>query len=126
MATGAVVMGEIETARRVVELLEKDGFGLDAAVWATDGEGRGRLYLVPSNLGDNDRDELRQTVRVAYTISAHKEELPDRHDLKYSIVGSKHPVIQAVRSVPAAGGKLQGLYGDGTYIDTAYVLRPAA
>jgi hypothetical protein len=126
MAAETVVTGQIETAKRLVDLLEKDGFQLDGAVWAADSDGHGRLYLVPSDLDNNNRDELRQTVRVAYTISAHREELPDRHDLKYSIVSSKHPVIQAVRSASAATGKLQGLYNDGTYIETAYVLRPAA
>lgn len=125
MVAGATVTGEVETARRLVDLLEKDGFQLDVAVWAADSEGRGRLYLVPTEQDSSDRDELRQTVRVAYTMSAHKDELPDRHELKYSIVGPQHPVIQAVRSA-STGGKLQGLYGDGTYIDTAYVLRPAA
>lgn len=126
MVTGTVVTGEIETAKRLVDLLEKDGFHLDVAVWAADSDGRGRLYLVPAGLTDNNSNKLRQTVRVAFTISAHKEELPDRHDLKYSVVDSQHPVIQAVRSASAASGKLQGLYGEGTYVDTAYVLRPAA
>lgn len=126
MVESPIVTGELETARQLVQFLEHDGFQLEAAVWAADSEGRGRLYLVPANYDDHDRTELRETVRVAYTISKHKEDLPDRHDLRYSIVSLRHPVLQAVRSASAATGKLQGLYSDGTYIDTAYVLRPAA
>ncbi len=125
MVADALVIGELATARKLVELLEQDGFRLDAAVWAADDEGHSRLYLVPT-YSNNDRDELRQTVRVAYTISAHRDELPDRHELRYSIVNADHPIIQAVGGASAVSGKLRGLYKDGTYIDTAYVLRPAA
>ncbi len=123
MAESTVVTGELATARRLVELLEQDGFRLDAAVWVVDDEGRGRLYLVPH---DRNESELKQTIRVAHTISQHKDKLPDRHDLLYSIVAPDHPVIQAVRSVSPGTGKIQGIYNNGTYIDTAYVLRAAA
>jgi hypothetical protein len=123
MVESQAIAGELATARRLVELLEQDGFGLAAAVWAVDEEGEGRLYLVPSQQNDTD---LKQTIRVAYTISQHKDELPDRHDLRYSIVDSGHPVVQAVRSASSVAGKVRGVYKNGTYIDTAYVLRPAA
>lgn len=123
MAESKAVTGELATASRLVDLLEQGGFGLEAAVWVVDDEGHGRLYLVPS---DRNESDLRQTIRVAQTMSENKDELPDRHDLRYSIVDSHHPVIQAVRSVSTATGKLQGIYKNGTYIDTAYVLRTAA
>jgi hypothetical protein len=123
MVESDVVTGELATARRLVDLLERDGYGLDSAVWVVDDEGQGRLYLVPRKKGES---HLKETIRVAYTITAHKDELPDRHDLRYSIVESSDPVIQAVRSATGTTGKLRGIYKDGTYIDTAYVLRPAA
>ncbi len=123
MAESTAVTGELATARRLVELLEQDGFALDVAVWAKDDEAEGRLYLVPHSRNES---KLRQTIRVATTISKHKDELPDRHDLRYSIVASDHPVIRAVRSATPVAGKVQGVYDKGTYIDTAYVFRPAA
>jgi hypothetical protein len=123
MAERATVTGELATARRLVELLEQDGFKLDVAVWAKDDEDEGRLYLVPHN---RDESKLKQSIRVATTISKHKDELPDRHDLRYSIVTSDHPVIRAVQSATPVAGKVQGVYEEGTYIDTAYVFRPAA
>lgn len=123
MAENAAVIGEFATAKRLVDLLEEDGFRLDSAVWVPDDEGHGRLYLVPRDRSENN---LRQTIRVAQTISKHKDDLPDRGDLQFSIVDPDHTVISAVRSVSGKAGKLHGLYKDGTYIDTAYVLRAAA
>lgn len=112
--------GELATARRLLDLLDQDGYGVDTAVWVVDEEGSGRLYLVPRQKG---RSNLQDTVRVASTISAHKDELPARHDLRYSIVESKDPVIKAVRSAGVDRGRVRGLFKDGVYIDTAYVLR---
>jgi hypothetical protein len=123
MVENAVVAAELETAERLVHLLERDGFRLDAAVWVVDEEGHGRLYLVPH---DRNETELRQTIRVAYTISENKDDLPDRHDLRYSVVGLDHPVVQAVRSVGVDAGKVRGAYKNGTYVDTAYVLPTTA
>jgi hypothetical protein len=123
MAEKTIVTGEVATARRLVELLEQDGFRLDVAVWATDDEEEGRLYLVPR---DRSESKLKQSIRVATTISKHKDELPDRHDLRYSIVTSENPVIRAIRSATPVAGKVRGVYEKGTYIDTAYVFRPAA
>lgn len=123
MAESETVVGELATARRLVELLEEDGFKLDFAVWAKDDEEEGRLYLVPHKLGEL---KLKQSIRVATTISKHKDELPDRHDLRYSIVTSDDPVILAVRSATPVAGRVRGVYRQGTYIDTAYVFRPAA
>jgi hypothetical protein len=114
------VNGELATARRLIDLLEEDGYSVDTAVWVVDEEGFGRLYLVPHQKG---RSNLQDTIRVASTISAHKDELPARHDLRYSIVESKDPIIQAVRSAAVDRGRVRGLFKDGTYIDTAYVLR---
>lgn len=114
---------ELATARRLVDFLEQDGYGLESAVWVVDGEGSGRLYLVPRKKGASD---LQETIRVAYTISAHKEELPARHDLRYSIVGTQNPIIQAIRSATRRAGMVRGIFKNGTYIDTAYILRPAA
>ena len=123
MAEGGVVSQELATARRLIDLLEQDGFKLDFAVWARDDENEGRLFLVP---GNHDESKLKQSIRVATTISAHKEELPNRHDLRYSIVTSDAPVFRAVRSATPVAGEVHGVYREGTYIDTAYVLRPAA
>ena len=123
MVESTVVSQELATARRLVDLLEQDGFRLDFAVWATDEENEGRLFLVP---GNHDESKLKQSIRVATTISEHKEELPNRHDLRYSIVTADDPMIRAVRSAASASGELHGVYREGTYIDTAYVLRPAA
>lgn len=114
---------ELATAKRLVDLLEQDGYGLESAVWVVDAEGSGRLYLVPRKKGGSD---LQETIRVAYTISAHKEELPGRHDLRYSIVESQNPIIQAISSATRRAGKVRGIFKNGTYIDTAYILRPAA
>jgi hypothetical protein len=123
MVENDVVSGELATARRLVDLLERDGYKIDVAAWVVDEDGNGRLYLVPHERGDS---ELKETIRIAYTISAHKDELPGRHDLRYSIVEPKDPLIKAISSARRTGGKLSGLFKDGTYIETAYVLRPAA
>ncbi len=123
MVESEAVTGELATARRLVELLEQDGFKLDFAIWAKDDEEEGRLYLVPHERGES---KLKQSIRVATTISKHKDELPDRHDLRYSIVTAEDPMIRAVRSATPIGGKVRGVYRQGTYIDTAYVFRPAA
>jgi len=123
MAERETLSEELETARRLVDLLEQDGFRLDFAVWAKDDEEDGRLYLVPR---DREETKLKQTIRVATTISTHKDELPGRHDLRYSIVTPNDPVIRAVRSATPIAGKVRGIYRQGTYIDTAYVFRSAA
>jgi hypothetical protein len=123
MVENKAVTGEIPTAQRLVELLEQDGFRIDAAVWAVEGEGRGRLYLVPH---DRKESVLKQTIRIAAAISEHKDELPDRHELLYSVVDPAHPIIQAVQSVSVSAGKINGIFKNGTYIDAAYVLRTAA
>jgi hypothetical protein len=123
MAEKTPVTGELATAQRLVELLEQDGFKLDVALWAMNEEGEGRLYLVPHDQGAS---KLNNSIRVATTISRYKDQLPDRHDLRYSIVTSDDPVIRAVRSATTVGGKVRGVYKQGTYIDTAYVFRPAA
>lgn len=123
MAKEQIVTGELATAKRIVELLEEEGFPLDTAVWAKEDEEEGRLYLVPKS---SHESKLKQSIRVAAIISEHRDELPDRHDVRYSIVTAEHPVIRAVRAAAPATGKLQGIYEQGTYIDTAYVFRPAA
>jgi hypothetical protein len=119
----ALAEGELTTASRLVDFLEDDGYKIDLAAWVVDEDGNGRLYLVPSEQGAS---QLKETIRVAHTISAHKDELPGRHDLRYSIVESKDPMVQAIRSARRTSGKLSGIFKDGTYIETAYVLRPAA
>ena len=123
MVTSAIMNQELATAERLVALLKQEGFGLQAAVWVIEDEGRGRLYLVPREHGD---DKLEQTIRVAYVITEHKDELPGRHDLLYSIVDSNHPVIRAVLSGAPKAGKVRGAYSDGTYVDEAYVFPTAA
>lgn len=47
MAENDVVSGELATARRLVDLLEDDGYKIDVAAWVVDEEGHGQLYLVP-------------------------------------------------------------------------------
>jgi hypothetical protein len=123
MVTQQAVGGVFDTAQRLVDFLEQDGFAIETAVWALDEEGRGRLYLVPRDRTDG---ELKQTIRVAYTISNHKDELPDRHDLLYSVVNPDNAIVQAVRSVSSPSGRVRGAYSNGTYVDEAYILRPAA
>ena len=123
MAARQAVGGVFETAQRLVDLLEQDGFAVRAAVWVLDDEGDGRLYIVPS---DTSEGELRLTVRVAYTINKHLDELPDRRDLRYSIVKADNPIVKAAVSAGARDGHVRGAYSDGTYVDEAYVLRPAA
>jgi hypothetical protein len=117
------VVGEFETAQRLLALLEQDGFAIEVAVWALDDEGRGRLYIVPKDRSDSS---LRQTIEVATTIVNHKDELPGRHDLRYSLVRNDNPIVQAVRSVSSPDGRVRGAYSNGTYVDEAYILRPAA
>jgi hypothetical protein len=113
---------ELATADRLVTLLGQEGFRLQAAVWAIEEEGRGRLYLVPSE----SRDKLDQTIRVAWVISEHKDELPGRHDLLYSIVDSNNPVVRAVLAAAPKPGKVRGVFSNGTYVDEAYVFPTAA
>ena len=123
MVTQQTVSGVFDTARRLVDFLEEDGFGLEAAVWVLDEEGRGRLYLVPH---DQSQGELKQTIRVAETVARHREQLPERHDLLYSVVKPDNDVVQAVTSVRAPDGRVRGAYSNGTYVEEAYVFRPAA
>ncbi len=123
MVAEQTLVGELGTASRLLALLEQDGFAIKAAVWALDDEGRGRLYIVPEDASDSD---LQQTIRVAHTIVNHKDELPGRHDLSYSVVKSDNPIVKAIRSASSPDGHVRGAYSNGTYVDEAYVLRPAA
>ena len=112
-----------ETARRLVDFLEQDGFALETAAWVVDEEERGRLYLVPSDRTDG---KMKLMMRVAETVSKHKDDLPERHDLRYSVVNPDNAIVQAVRSATSPDGRVRGAYSNGTYVDEAYVLRPAA
>ena len=51
---------------------------------------------------------------------------PGRHDLRYSVVKNNNPIVQAVRSVSSPDGRVRGAFSNGTYVDEAYILRPAA
>jgi hypothetical protein len=115
--------GVFDTARRLVDFLEQDGFEIESAVWVLDEEGRGRLYLVPR---DYSEGELKQTIRVAETIARHREQLPEQHDVRYSVVKPDNKVVQAVTSVGSPNGRVRGAYSNGIYVDEAYVFRPAA
>ncbi|UYO38506.1 hypothetical protein KQX62_17530 [Rhodopseudomonas palustris] len=123
MAAQQAIAAEFETAHKLIEFLERDGFPVEAAVWVIDEEGRGRLYIVPRSKA---RDILRATIRVAETIVNHSDELPGRQDLRYTVVKPDNPIVQAVRSVSSPDGRVRGVYRNGTYVDEAYVLHPAA
>jgi hypothetical protein len=123
MVTQQTVSGVFDTVRRLVDFLEQDGFDIESAVWVLDEEGRGRLYLVPS---DYSGGELKQTIRVAETIARHREQLPEQHDVLYSVVKPDNKVVQAVTSVRSPDGRVRGAYSNGIYVDEAYVFRPAA
>ena len=123
MVTQQTVSGVFDTARRLVDFLEQDGFDIEVAAWVLDEEGRGRLYLVPH---DTSEGELKQTIRVAETVGRHREQLPEWHDLLYSVVKPDNDVVQAVTSVRSPDGRIRGAYGNGTYVEEAYVFRPAA
>jgi hypothetical protein len=123
MVAQQALVGQFDTARRLLDLLEQDGFALETAVWALDDEGRGRLYIVPR---DRTEGALKQTIRVAHTIVNHRDELQGRHDLLYSVVKPDNAVVQAVKSASSPDGRVRGAYSNGTYVDEAYILRPAA
>jgi hypothetical protein len=123
MVTLQTLNGIFDTARRLVDFLEQDGFDIETAAWVLDDEGRGRLYIVPR---ERSASKLEQMKSVAETISRHRDELPERHDLRYSTVNPDNPVVQAVTSVRSPDGRIRGAYSNGTYVDEAYVLRPAA
>ncbi len=123
MATWPPVVSEFETAKKLVDFLEVDGFGLQHAVFALNEEGRGRLYLVPIK---QSGDRLEQMVDVAHVIANHRDELPGRHDLLYSVVKPDNPIVQAVLSAKPSDGLVRGVSRHGTYVDEAYVLRSAA
>jgi hypothetical protein len=123
MVTQQTVSGVFDTVRRLVDFLEQDGFDIESAVWVLDEEGRGRLYLVPR---DYSGGELKQTIRVAETIARHREQLPEQHDVLYSVVKPDNKVVQAVTSVRSPDGRVRGAYSNGIYVDEAYVFRPAA
>ena len=123
MVTLQTLSGIFDTARRLVDFLEQDGFDIETAAWVLDEEGRGRLYLVPR---ERSAGKLKQMRSVAETISRHRDELPESHDLLYSVVNPDDPVIQAVTSVRSPDGRVRGAYSNGTYVDEAYVFRPAA
>jgi hypothetical protein len=115
--------GIFDTARRLVDFLEQDGFDIETAAWVLDDEGRGRLYIVPR---ERSAGKLEQMRSVAETISRHRDELLERHDLLYSVVNPDNAVVQAVTSVRSPDGRIRGAYSNGTYVDEAYVFRPAA
>ena len=124
MVAQQTLSGVFDTARRLVDLLEQGGFDIETAVWVLDEEGRGgRLYLVPR---DGSAGELKQMIRVAETISRHRDQLPEWHDVLYSVVKPDDRVVQAVTSVRSPDGRVRGAYSNGVYVDEAYVLRPAA
>jgi hypothetical protein len=123
MVTLQTLNGIFDTARRLVDFLERDGFDIETAAWVLDDEGRGRLYIVPR---ERSAGKLEQMRSVAETISRHRDELPERHDLLYSVVNPDNPVVQAVTSVRSPDGRIRGAYSNGTYVDEAYVFRPAA
>jgi hypothetical protein len=123
MVTQQTVSGVFDTVRRLVDFLEQDGFDIESAVWVLDEEGRGRLYLVPR---DYSGGELKQTIRVAETIARHRDQLPEQHDVLYSVVKPDNKVVQAVTSVRSPDGRVRGAYSNGIYVDEAYVFRPAA
>ena len=122
MVAQQAAVGEFETADRLLDLLEQDGFPIETAVWVLDDEGRGRLYIVPRIWNG---DTLQETFRVAQTIVDHTDELPGRYDLHYSVVRPDNPIVRAVRSVASPDRRVRGVYHDGTYVDEAYVLRPS-
>ena len=123
MATWPPIALEFETAKKLVDFLEDDGFKLQHAVFALNDEGRGRLYLVPVK---QDEARLEQMIEVAHVISKHRDALPGRHDLLYSVVNTDNPIVQAVMSAKPSDGHVRGISQHGTYVDEAYVLRPAA
>jgi hypothetical protein len=123
MVTLQTLNGIFDTARRLVDFLEQDGFDIETAAWVLDDEGRSRLYIVPR---ERSAGKLEQMRSVAETISRHRDELPERHDLLYSVVNPDNAVVQAVTSVRAPDGRIRGAYSNGTYVDEAYVFRPAA
>jgi hypothetical protein len=122
MAPQQAVTEEFDTARRLLDLVERDGVGLESAVSAVDDEGRGRLHIVPFEQSERT---LQQTLRVAETIVDHRDELPSRHDLR-DTMKPDHPIVQVVRSVSSPDGRLRGAYSHGADVDGAYILRPAA
>jgi hypothetical protein len=111
MVEDAIVNSELATAVRLVDLLDQDGFAVEAAVWVIDDEGSGWLYLLPRQ---KSRSNLEDTIRVARTMSDHKEELPARHDVRYSIVDAQNPIIQAVQSAAVTRGRVRGVFKAGT------------
>jgi hypothetical protein len=118
MVAQQTVSGVFDTASRLVDFLEQDGFDIEVAVWVLDEEGRGRLY--------KSEGELKQTIRVAETVARHREQLPEWHDVLYSVVKSDDRVVRAVTSVRSPDGRVRGAYSNGIYVDEAYVFRPAA
>ena len=66
MVTLQTLNGIFDTARRLVDFLEQDGFDIETAAWVLDDEGRGRLYIVPR---ERSAGKLEQTKSVAETIS---------------------------------------------------------
>jgi hypothetical protein len=123
MVTLQTLSGIFDTARRLVDFLEQDGFDIETAAWVVEDEGRSRLYIVPRKRSGG---KLEQMKSVAETISRHRDELPESHDLRYSVVNPDDPLIQAVTSVRSPDGRIRGAYSNGTYVDEAYVFRPAA
>jgi Ni,Fe-hydrogenase III component G len=103
MAESTTMTDDLAMAERLVGFLEQDGFGLEAAVWTTDEDDRWRLLLVPRDRSD---DKLRQMIKVAYTISTHRDELPGRHRLSYSVVDPDEPVIKAIRPLVPPSAQL--------------------
>ena len=123
MAATQTLISDFETAQRLVDFLEKDGFALQAAVYAMNDEGKGRLYLVPVDYATGTLDQM---VQVSQTIANHRGALPGRYDLQFSVVRPDNAIVEAVTSAGSPDGHVRGVLKNGTYVDEAYVLRPAA
>jgi hypothetical protein len=109
---------------RLIDFLDTDGFPAETAVLTQDDLDRWRLYLVPKERSETD---LKSTIKVAWTLSNHADELPDRDELLFSVVAPDHPIIKAIKTLKLGRvkkrRKVEGVYGGDHYIDRAYVFR---
>jgi hypothetical protein len=116
----------LETAQRLVPILVAEGYGLKLAAWTMTGDDKWRLLLVPDHAFEGN---LKETVKVAYVISKHRDELPGRHDLQFELVEETDPRAVAIRA--AARGlrplprEIASVHHGAAYIERAFVLKAA-
>jgi hypothetical protein len=124
--TVELVNADIESGRRLVEALDRDGYDLAAAFWFYEPNAeRWRLKIVPHRKVSGDpRDELIRIVRANNSLGGGKVNTG-----ALEVVSKDAPLVQALGRIARVSGigyvRLKQNAVNGIYIDDALVYRMA-